>query len=1044
MKPENNSRRLYGIARSKGKMYEFGLPEQNHIAIPQDQSPEELLILTVGTLGDSAAQVLDALVGNQEELDGDIRFSASFFDALFSSRLANQIDRYLLLLASAAYLLEGRPGSSLVMARMLEENDEDSSLLIVLRWLLLGDWSHYYTDLAGTFGPTLCALSKTVASHFVDGSGTDELEALSTRLRTEIYRGGDDEEVLLGDLICAIAIKRIRASAWSNLPGYSQLTPDLWAAAIRRDGFPKELWPSQLRLGQAGLFAGQSGIVQMPTSAGKTRAVEIIIRSAFLSGRTNTAVVIAPFRALCHEIKHSLVASFSGEDVRVTELSDSFQTDYLADFVELFGVNIERPPSIVVMTPEKFLYALRQDDSVVEGVGLVVYDEGHQFDSGYRGVGYELLLTDIKRRLGAEAQTVLISAVVQNASEIGEWLIGEQARIVEGSGLLPTARATAFASWVEQRGQVMFFEDEVTNQRDYFVPRVLEQQQLNLFGNETAERVFPKKEENKDVALYLGLRLMPKGPVAVFCGTKAIAEGVVRRALEIYRRGFNLTPPVDISDLPEVEKLGRLFSLHFGEESEQFKAASLGVFAHHGNTPNGLRLCIEYAMQKSLIRFVACTSTLAQGVNLPIRYLVVSGVYQGPERIKVRDFHNLMGRAGRSGIHTEGLVIFADPKIYDKRMSANNAERRRFETAKELIDPSNSEPTSSSLLSLVKPFRNRFGDPVPVPVEQLINLALSDDAQIEQWVSYIMQAFQAYGPDEDSVRNQLKARRNLIRAIESYLMSNRTELPYDEFQQHLADLVQETLAFSLGADAERGALTQLFLAVSSRVEGQIPDINRQVAFGKTLLGAKQALVIEGWVEANRNGLLGLDSNQAILNAVWDVLTANLENKFAITTLPQDLPRTIAHQWIEGLSYRDILDHVAEVEGTKPWGQGRQRLSESDVIGFCEGGLGFDYPLGVAAISQFLFTEEQLQAEESEPYRLFQKALKYGVPNLLAVSTYEFGIADRVLATNLSNLLTQNGYQGDYFVGALEDFPQLVDGYLTNYPSYFSSVIEADR
>jgi len=121
---------------------------------------------------------------------------------------------------------------------------------------------------------------------------------------------------------------------------------------------------------------------------------EIIIRSAFLSGRTNTAVVIAPFRALCHEIKYSLAASFSAEDVQVKELSDSFQTDYLAEFDELFGLNIERPPSIVVMTPEKFLYALRQDDSVVDGIGLVVYDEGHQFDSGYRGVSYELLLTD--------------------------------------------------------------------------------------------------------------------------------------------------------------------------------------------------------------------------------------------------------------------------------------------------------------------------------------------------------------------------------------------------------------------------------------------------------------------------------------------------------------------------------------------------------------------------------------------------------------------------------------------------------------------------
>ena len=65
-------------------------------------------------------------------------------------------------------------------------------------------------------------------------------------------------------------------------------------------------------------------------------------------------------------------------------------------------------------------------------------------------------------------------------------------------------------------------------------------------------------------------------------------------------------------------------------------------------------------MKEGLVRFVVCTSTLAQGVNLPIRYLIVTSVYQGKEQIKVRDFHNLIGRAGRAGMHTEGSILFAD------------------------------------------------------------------------------------------------------------------------------------------------------------------------------------------------------------------------------------------------------------------------------------------------------------------------------------------------------------------------------------------------
>ena len=112
------------------------------------------------------------------------------------------------------------------------------------------------------------------------------------------------------------------------------------------------------------------------------------------------------------------------------------------------------------------------------------------------------------------------------------------------------------------------------------------------------------------------------------------------------------------------------------------------------------------------------------------------------------------------------------------------------------------------------------------------------------------------------------------------------------------------------------------------------------------------------------------------------------------------------------------------------------------MGFCEGSLGFDFPLGVAAISQFLFTPEQLQADVSSPIRLFQKALKYGVPHALAVSAYEFGIADRMLATGVSQRLAASGYQGYFFSGGLADFRHVIDNYLDEFPSYYGFVMES--
>lgn len=59
MKPEINSRRLFGITRSKGKMYEFGLPESMHLDLPERTDPNQLILLTVGTLGDVAADVCE-------------------------------------------------------------------------------------------------------------------------------------------------------------------------------------------------------------------------------------------------------------------------------------------------------------------------------------------------------------------------------------------------------------------------------------------------------------------------------------------------------------------------------------------------------------------------------------------------------------------------------------------------------------------------------------------------------------------------------------------------------------------------------------------------------------------------------------------------------------------------------------------------------------------------------------------------------------------------------------------------------------------------
>jgi hypothetical protein len=110
--------------------------------------------------------------------------------------------------------------------------------------------------------------------------------------------------------------------------------------------------------------------------------------------------------------------------------------------------------------------------------------------------------------------------------------------------------------------------------------------------------VFPYSGE-WPIALYLSLRLLKNGGVAIFTGRKSSAAKIVREAAEdIFRRGISLEPPSAHSDPDEIRRFVYLFERNFGANA--YLTAALGIFAHHGNTPQGVRLAIEYAMRQSL------------------------------------------------------------------------------------------------------------------------------------------------------------------------------------------------------------------------------------------------------------------------------------------------------------------------------------------------------------------------------------------------------------------------------------------------------------
>jgi len=1038
MKPERKSKLLLGVTRSKAKMLEYGVPEEHHIKIKQD--PAKLFTISIGLLGDLAAGI------NREELEPDtlaelrnnLLFSARFFDSYLQSKLNEALGPYLLLLGSASYYLCDLPGSASVLAKSIDGDCPDldgDGLEDLLLWLLQADLGTYFDGSEGPFGESIDGISQWLIQFFKNGTGEENLLYLATRLRNNAYEFGTPRELLFGDLITAVLKRKLENSAWKALPLYSDQPRDKWLFALQKESFIKELWPAQHLLGKAGVLKGESAIVQMPTSAGKTKATELILRSAFLADRISLAIIIAPFRALCHEIKNSLVDAFHNEPTKVDELSDALQADF--EIAELLGNQ-----QILVVTPEKLLYVLRHAPELAPHIGMLVFDEGHQFDSGTRGITYELLLTSLRSMIPDNAQKVLISAVISNAESVGEWLNGDP-NVVEGTSLIPTFRSVGFASWLDQLGRIEYVDSHDAEQNEFFVPRVIERFNLGRRGREQKDRFFPEKKDGQAIALYLGIKLSTNGSIAIFCGKKSTAASICGKAVDIIQRGIPLPLPREFSDLKEIERLHYLHVENLGDRASASMSAKYGIFTHHGNTPHGIRLSVEHAMRENLVRFVVCTSTLAQGVNLPIRYLIVTSVYQGLERIKVRDFHNLIGRAGRAGMHTEGSILFADPIVYDKRRTRKDGWR--WDIVKELLDPTKSEECASSLFQLIpliiKNDRNKSKDKRNHTLTwDILSFA---EAHIGGWdslnevISEIAKEYGESGFTVDAVTSQFEFFSQTLSSIEGFLLSNWDVDDSGLSETDIADLAKQTLAYFLADEEKRKQIQKLFQILADNISNHITDINRRKAFGKTLYGVNDAIEIEAWVKDNADALLGAQNGEDLFDITWPLIAGHIYNRAFNKFDKKDVLKDITKKWMSGTQFHELFRIADNNKCRLGKGKRPRKVKLENIIDICEGGIAYDGALLVSAVCEFVeILDRDGTGDSINRLQLFQKRLKYGLPTETAVSLYELGFSDRVISQDLIVSMNLTATQKKDLVKVLKQNQDDAKAVMDKYPSYF--------
>lgn len=1051
MKPRAQSTRLLSITRSKAKMYEYSVPLEDHISIPRN--PAHLFPVSIALLGDVAADMSRRL-SNQEaqefsEAIKELQFSALFFDSYIQAKLDGALDGYLTLLAAATHYLCDLPGSaSAILNRnpLRETDGADSELCRFLYWILKSNFQEDFTFSRSIFRRDFTLLKSTVREFFA-GSGSEEvIELLAREIRAQVYDLGSPRELLLTDVCFSVLKLKIQYSTKKLLPQYTNTPLATWAPVIANPNFMRELWPSQRLLGECGVFQGTSAIVQMPTSAGKSKSIEVVIRSAFLSGRTKTCVVVAPFRALCREITETLGKAFRGEPVSVNELSDIFQKDFDAD-----SLTQNNTCQILSVTPEKLVYVLRQTPELAGQIGLLVLDEGHQFDSGTRGVTYELLITSLKSLLPVGVQTILISAVISNAEAISEWLLGSADSVVKDNGLIPTYRTVGFSSFTSPQGRssahgfIYYVQPKNIREEDFWVPRVIEAQTLQKRGRERKERVFPRKDDGKTVAAHLGIKLVTNGSVAVFCGVKSTAATLTEEIIEAFDRGYEAEKPSTHADENELLKISYLYEKNFGPDSIECRGAKYGILAHHAGIPHGLRLATEHSMRLGYGKFVVCTSTLAQGVNLPIRYLIFTSIYQAGERLRVRDFHNLIGRAGRSGLQTEGTIIFADPEVYDKK--SHRKESWRFNSVVELFDASRSEPCASSLLKIFDPLNNanKSLNLVGLDILSVIEKHYANESSLNTLVADVVRQFSGNNFEEKSLRLQLRHKLKITSTIESYLIAALISVTADAREAASIEIAKRTLAYHLAGAEQKVMLEKLFAVISRNIDGKVPSEDKRSSYSRTLLGLAEMLEVDSWVQANLNDIIGSsegNDDDAIYSLLYPLIDKFIEGDTLKKISPDTQRTTLALMWIQGKSYQEIHAHLLENGAWLQAGSQRRKVLMSHVVDACDGELAFDGMLVLGAIAEILEgNSELLDTTIPNSVRMLQKRIKYGLPDSLSVRLYELGFADRVISQELKEFLSDKSVPNNYML--IQEFNRNADalsGIFDQYPAYFSDVL----
>jgi ATP-dependent RNA helicase HelY len=443
----------------------------------------------------------------------------------------------------------------------------------------------------------------------------------------------------------------------------------------------------------AALDEGRSVLVAAPTGAGKTVVAEFAV---FLAMQEPGAKVFytTPIKALSNQKYQEFVDEWGAD--RVGLLTGD--------------TNVNSGARIVVMTTEVLRNMLYADSPLLDRLAYVVMDEVHYLADRFRGAVWEEVII----HLPEEVRLVSLSATVSNAEEFGDWL---QAVRGDTDVIVSEERPVPLEQHVLVKSKLIDLFDSsgqaATNRVNPELQRLARSGGRSISSRSTRGRRggdrgrFHQRSNEESrldrpgvVELLHGKHLLP---AIVFIFSRAGCDQAVRQVL---RSGIRLTDAAERDEIRSiVEERARLLrdeDLAVLGYWEWLEGLQRGVAAHHAGMLPAFKEIVEELFQLKLLKVVFATETLALGVNMPARSVVLEKLekFNGEARVPITpgEYTQLTGRAGRRGIDVEGHSVIQWADGLDPEAVASLASRRSY--------PLNSsfKPTYNMAVNLIDQF----------------------------------------------------------------------------------------------------------------------------------------------------------------------------------------------------------------------------------------------------------------------------------------------------------------------------------------------------